>query len=153
MGLSTAYGNIVLIILFLSCISLLVSVYASNMGGMSSQVGSQGDVLGKRLATSVKISSIATSTTDDFVRFYVINSGREPLEVGCTDFYIDRQWVKPSDMVELTLLNTTFSPGVWDPSEWLKMRTQYLTEHDVPHEGRIVTCNGVSDSMVFWWAT
>ncbi len=153
MGLSTAYGNAVMFVIFLSLLATLMGVYTTYMGETPLTAVSQADAAAEVVGTDISISSIATTTTDDSVRIYVVNDGRVPLEMNCTDFYLDRAWIRRSQMDQLVLLNTSFSPGVWDPSETILMRTNFTADHGLPHEGRVVACNGVSDSMIFRWTT
>ena len=152
MGLSTLYGNIFMFAIFLTAVTVLSSEFADYMGRTSAETRAQGEYLKDRLDTSISVQ-ISTSTSDSDVRFYVVNDGKTPLEPDCTDFYLDRKWVNRSDMEELVLSNTTFRPGVWDPDETLKMRMVYDTGDGLPHEGRVVTCNGVSASRIFYKVT
>ena len=148
MGLSTAYGNMILFIFVLSLLSVLVAVFAGYMTETAGEAKAQGRYLKERLDTSVSISSMTTSGND--VVFLVINDGKTVLDVNETDFYLDRTWIDREDMDELVILNTTFDPGVWNPDESVKMRVTYDTDDGQPHEGRVVTGNGVSDSMIFY---
>jgi len=153
MGFSTVYGNIIVLATFIILLSTLYTVYSDNMSDTGSAVKAQGSFLAERLGTSIGISEIATTTSDNDVSFYVVNDGGTTLDVNCTDFFIDREWIKRSEMAELVLTNVTFDPGVWNPGETLKMRVDYDTDHGAPHEGKVVTCNGVSASVIFQWAS
>jgi len=148
MGLSTTYANVVMFTLVLTVLSLLFSTFASNLGDMRLDVLAQGDYLSRRLDTSVDLASVTASSND--VSFYVLNDGKVPLIVNCTDFYVDRQWVTPQDKMEVLILNDTFDPGLWNPHEALKVKVDYSADVGVAHEVKVVTCNGVSDSMIFY---
>jgi archaellum component FlaF (FlaF/FlaG flagellin family) len=148
MGLSTIYANIILFVLVLGLLYVLMTEFSDYFRQTTPEVKNQADYLTERVGTSVALASMTTNGND--VIFYVVNDGKTTLNLNCTDFYLDRTWVKRSDFIELTVLNTTFDPGLWNPGEWAKMRTQYPTGDGLPHEGKIVTCNGVSDSMVFY---
>jgi archaellum component FlaF (FlaF/FlaG flagellin family) len=151
MGFSTMYANIVMFAFFMAAITLLIAVFSTYMGDSSMLVGEQADMLKERLETRVSVVEVSTSTSDDDVRVYVVNDGRTNLETGCVDFYINREYVKHSDMDELVLENVTYDPGVWNPGETLKMRVAYGGRGEW-NEARVVTCNGVSDSALFFGA-
>jgi archaellum component FlaF (FlaF/FlaG flagellin family) len=153
MGLSTTYANIFMFVAFLTSLALLMSVYSGYVGKTALEVKAQSHAFDERLGTNIDIAQIATSTSDDGVTFYIVNDGRSNLDINCTDFFIDRTYVKRTDMSELVILNNTFDPGLWNPGETVKMRTTYVTEHNVEHEGAVVSCNGIKDSTIFWWAS
>ena len=113
MGLSTTYANVVMFTLVLTVLSLLFSTFASNLGDMRLDVLAQGDYLSRRLDTSVDLASVTSSSND--VSFYVLNDGKVPLLVDCTDYYVDRQWMSDGDIVQEQLINDTFDPGLWNP--------------------------------------
>ena len=148
MGLSTTYANVVMFTLVLTVLSLLFSTFASNLGDMRLDVLAQGDYLSRRLDTSVDLASVTSSSND--VSFYVLNDGKVPLLVDCTDYYVDRQWMSDGDIVQEQLINDTFDPGLWNPHEALKVKVDYSADVGVAHEVKVVTCNGVSDSMIFY---
>ena len=151
MGLSTIYGNIVMFALVLTLFAAMAVVFSDYVSETSRDVRGQGEYLKERLDTTIRLSSVTTSGND--VIFYVTNDGRTNLDVNQTDFYIDRKWVNRSRMQELRIMNTTFYPGVWNPDEWVFMRTnQYPIDagDKDPHEGRVVAENGVLDSMIFY---
>jgi archaellum component FlaF (FlaF/FlaG flagellin family) len=152
MGLSTVYANILMFAVVLTMLSVIVGVYSGYMSDVASETSAQAEYLKGRLDTSVHISAITASTSDSDIRFYVVNDGGTNLETGCVDFYLNRSLVKASDMKELVIINTSFDPGVWNPGETLKMRVQYDTRSGVASEGKVVTCNGVADSMIFYGA-
>ena len=146
MGLSTAYANIILFVVVLSVVSVLFSVYSDNIGGASSELMAQEKGLMERLDSGVRLSSTTVSGLD--IIMYAVNDGGTDLEVNCADFYVDRDWIPENNIVELTLTNVTFDPGVWNPGETLKMRTNYPIDPGL-HEARVVSCNGVTGSMLF----
>jgi archaellum component FlaF (FlaF/FlaG flagellin family) len=149
MGFSTAYGNIILILVSITSIVLLWNTYSSDIVETTETSDEQFDRLKERLDTRIRINEVVTSTADNDVRFFVENVGSTNINPNCTDFYIDRQLIKASDMDELILLNTTVDPGLWNPTETLKMVYTYPTDRTVEHEGRVVSCNGVVDSLIF----
>jgi hypothetical protein len=148
MGLSTTYANVVMFSLVLTVLTLMFSQFASYLGETRSDVAIQGDYLARRLDTSIKLASVTASS--NVVSFYVLNDGRAPLIVNCTDYYVDRQWVPPAGMLEVLILNDTFDPGLWNSHEALKVRVDYSADEGVAHEVKVVSCNGVADSMVFY---
>jgi archaellum component FlaG (FlaF/FlaG flagellin family) len=151
MGLSTTYANVVLFAVVLFFLTAMMTIFSDYMTKTSYAVKIQGDYLQDRLDTSVRIDSISSSTSDTDVRFFVVNDGKTILDVNCTDFYIDRQWISRDTMVELKILNTTFDEDAWNPGETVKMRATHPMDNGVPHEARVVTCNGVSDTKEFYW--
>ena len=148
MGLSTTYANVVLFVFVLTILYVLMTEFGDYFTETTPEVKKQADYLRERLDSSVQLASVTTSGND--VIFYVINDGKTTLNVNCTDFYIDRAWIPRSDFDDLRILNTTFDPGLWNPSEWVRMQTAYPTDDGQPHEGKVVTCNGVSDSKIFY---
>ena len=151
MGLSTTYANIILFVLILTIIYVLMSEFSDYFTKTTPEVKYQGKYLKERLDTSILLSSVTTDGND--VILYVINDGKTTLDVNCTDLYVDREWIKPSDIDERLLLNTTFDPGLWNPEEWVRVTTTYPTDDGQAHEAKLVTCNGVSDSMIFYHTT
>lgn len=148
MGMSTLYANIVLMILILTAIAYLGDIYKGFYQDTTPEVVAQSHRIKDRLDTSIRIIKLETSGTD--VIFEVLNEGSKTLSPNCTDVYIDRQYQIPDEFEEIYIQNTTVAPGAWDPGEQLRIRVQYAISDSDPHEGKVVTCNGVMHSKLFY---
>jgi len=148
MGLSTTYANLVMFTLTATVLFVLMATYSQSLIKLSPEIDAARDHLAERVDTSVQIASVTTSVNDVIV--YAVNNGKSDINLNCTDFYLDRTYVARDDIDELTVLNTSIDPGIWNPTEWMKMRTEYETDDGQPHELRLVTCNGHLASAIFY---
>ena len=126
----------------------VMDAYSDQLSGTTPRLVEAGDRIKARIDTSIDVTSVTTVGND--VIFLAVNDGKESLRVNCTDFYIDRQYIDPADYDEYVLQDNDFDTGVWNPGETLKMRTQYDIDDADPHEGRVITCNGIVDSLIFY---
>ena len=148
MGLSTTYANVILAVITLLSLTATYTMYSDYLLGTSTEIMVQGERVKEYIETSVSITSVTTSGNN--VIFLVVNDGSTKLKIDCVDFYIDRNYIDPVDYDEYLLLDNSFDVGMWNPKETLKMRTEYDIDDSLPHEGRINTCNGVGDSIIFY---
>ncbi|MFH1055772.1 MAG: hypothetical protein V1744_06755 [Candidatus Altiarchaeota archaeon] len=145
MGLSTIYANVILVVLALTVSSAVWFAYSNYLVHVTPEVKAQGDYLKERVDTSIKLTSVSDDPT---LTYLVLNDGKTMLDVNCTDFYVDREWLSRSDIDSITFSDYTFDPYLWNPGESITVVFDYSPAAGT-HEGRVVTCNGVSDSMIF----
>ncbi|MBD3260595.1 MAG: hypothetical protein GF334_02785 [Candidatus Altiarchaeales archaeon] len=148
MGYAATYLNLVFIFLTLFLVIGLMQSFADYHETKKDLTLLRGNIYSLRNTDFTQTDFNYTNQSQaDWIRLYLRNTGSLAHTTSDFDLYLDDEWISHASF-ELEILNTTFDPSLWNPSEILEVRTQKDLSVGT-HKARITTPNAVALTHLF----
>jgi flagellar protein FlaG len=142
MGFSTSGTHMIFFIASMLVAVSLVTVFVSTIYSLSGSMKESGDLLSSRMTTKIEIINDPSDVPNNPLVIYVKNTGSSVIDANSVTLLVDGEAVSPSSLVIL-------GGGThWNSTETLAI-TVNTTLSSGEHTVKVVTGNGVSDSMKF----
>jgi len=135
-------------ILFVGAIIIttaVVGVLAGVVQNMSSGVRDRGGMLADELQTDITIINDPEAIDTSPLVIYAKNTGSRTLTASLTEVLLDGQ---VSESVSFDILGSS-DDETWQPGDVLKMTVNDLAVGNGDHRVRVVSQNGIEDSLAF----
>ncbi|MHC1565422.1 MAG: archaellum stator protein ArlG [Candidatus Syntropharchaeales archaeon] len=128
--------------------TLVVGVISVNIHSISDASISSGTALSKQIKTDITIISDSSQipTNGSYRVFYVKNTGKTNLDINQVNVFVDGKYITDGSTV-LKVLDT--GETTWREGEVLEVNVASSEISSGDHSLRIITENGISDTMDF----
>ena len=149
MGADTSSTHLIFFIAAMVIAVGVVSMVFTNINAIVNASYASGNTLSRQITTDITIINDPDNIpkNGDVYTFYIKNTGRSTLTTELVNVLIEGQYIPDSD-VEKTVIDG-ISSSVWRSAEVLQLNVTYPSMQSGDNTIRVVTENGVDDSLKF----
>jgi len=147
MGFSTVAAQVLFFIAVLSISAGVIAVFGNYVDEAKGAMSDRQDYITGQLRTDIVLTTVDNSSGN--LHVYVKNVGDEQLATDCMELFVDSGYVSLSAAQKVDPSTENPITEV-DPEDTVKFKPSAAALNDGSiHEAKVVTCNGISDTLDF----
>ena len=144
MAFGTLISQLMMFAVVVGIMTMIMSIFHTNLAKFQEAMHAQQKIFYKRVNTRAVFinTTFAEWGNRSHTSIYLLNTGNTPQKIDCIEVYFNRTYI-PITRDNITILNNTHNPYLWDPGETLRIHLNYTIVENTTQEVKVVLCNGV----------